>query len=123
MLQRLPRTESFIWIEIHDSCQKFDRLCFTGPQLITLLLSATSPDDDLLKTKSLIADGFDGGFEDLAVHGGYGLHFLPAEDAGHFDHGVDVICAVEEGESAGQEGEQDDAGGPDVDFCGLIGAF
>ena len=57
------------------------------------------------------------------MHGGAHLHAFPAEDAGDLDHGVDVVGGVEEGEAARQEGQQDDAGGPDVDLGGLRGAF
>lgn len=51
------------------------------------------------------------------------LHAAPAEDAGDLDHGVDVVGRVEEGEAAGEDGEEDDAGGPDVDLGRLGGAF
>lgn len=57
------------------------------------------------------------------MHGGAHLHALLAEDAGDLDHGVDVVGGVEEGEAAGQEGEEDDSRRPDVDLGGLRGAF
>ncbi len=57
------------------------------------------------------------------MHGGAHLHALAAEDAGDLDGGVDVVGGVEEGETACEQGEQDDAGGPDVDLGGLGGAF
>ena len=46
-----------------------------------------------------------------------------AEDAGELEHGVDVVGRVEEGEAAGEHGEEDDAGGPDVDGGPLGGAL
>lgn len=51
------------------------------------------------------------------------LHALLAEDAGDLDHGVHIVGGVEEGEAASQQGEEDDARGPDVDLGGLRGAF
>ena len=51
------------------------------------------------------------------------LHALEPEDGRNFDDGFDVVGRVEEGESLREDGEEDDAGGPDVDLGGLGGAF
>ena len=50
-------------------------------------------------------------------------HAAFPEDGAKFDEGVNVVGGVEEGEAAGEEGEEDDARGPDVDLGGLGGAF
>lgn len=39
------------------------------------------------------------------------------------DHGLDVVGAVEEGKTAGEDGEQNDASGPNVKLGGLLGAL
>lgn len=54
---------------------------------------------------------------------GAGFHFLLAVDGCDFDHGFDVVGRVEEGEAFGEDGEENDAGGPHVDFGGLGRAF
>ena len=50
-------------------------------------------------------------------------HALLPEDRRDLDDGFDVVGRVEEGEALCEDGEEDDACGPDVDFRGLGGAF
>jgi hypothetical protein len=50
-------------------------------------------------------------------------HAFVAVYRGDFDHGLDVVGGIEEGEASGEDSEQDYTGGPDVDFGGLLGAF
>ena len=54
---------------------------------------------------------------------GAGAHAPFAEDGRDLDHGVDVVARVEEGEALREHGQQDDAGGPDVDLARLRGAL
>ncbi len=123
MIQGLLRTQPLLGIELQQALQKGNRLTL-GPTQGTLLLVATAgPHHDPLQREALLADGLDVGLEHGAVHGGAHLHALPAEDAGHLDHGVDVVGGVEEGEAARQQGQQDHARGPDVDLGGLRRAF
>lgn len=43
------------------------------------------------------------------------LHLPLAEDGCNLGQRLGIIVGVEEGETAGEEAEEDDAGGPDVD--------
>ncbi len=54
---------------------------------------------------------------------GTGLHSTDAEDGGDLDHGFHVVGGIKEREAFGEDGEQDDACGPDVDFGALFSAF
>ena len=51
------------------------------------------------------------------------FHLALPPDGSDLDHGFDVVGGVEEREAAGEDGQEYDAGGPDVDFGGLLGAF
>lgn len=53
--------------------------------------------------------------QELTVNGSAALHGLLAEDGGDLGKRLSVVVRVEEGETAGEEAEEDDAGGPDVD--------
>jgi hypothetical protein len=51
------------------------------------------------------------------------LHSFRAEDRGDLNHGFYIVFRIEEGESAGQNGEEYYPCRPDVDFGGLFRAF
>ena len=51
------------------------------------------------------------------------FHLPLTPDRGDLDHGFDIIGGIEEWESAGEDGQEYDARGPDVDFGGLLCAF
>lgn len=50
-------------------------------------------------------------------------HLVRPEDGRDLDHGFHVVGGIEEGEAFGEDGQEDDARGPDVDFGRLAGAF
>lgn len=54
------------------------------------------------------------------MKGRAGTHLGLSEDGGDLDYCVYVVGTVEEGEAFGEDGEQYDAGGPDVDFYLLL---
>jgi len=53
----------------------------------------------------------------LTVEGCALLHSLFAEDGRYLNHGFNVVRGVEEGEAAGENCEEDYAGGPYINFC------
>ena len=77
----------------------------------------------MLQAEALIPDRGDVAVEHASVQDGAMLHALEPKDAGDLDNRLDIVGGVKEGEALGQDGQEDDAGGPDVDFGGLGGAF
>ena len=50
-------------------------------------------------------------------------HPLSPEDCGYLDHGVDVVGGIEEWKASGEDGQENDASGPDIDLGCLACAF
>ena len=77
----------------------------------------------MLKREPLVPHRRDTALEHAAVQDRTVAHPLYAENGRDLDDGFDVISRVEEGKALREDGEEDDAGGPDIDFGGLGGAF
>lgn len=130
--ERVPecfiRADASEWIEIEAALQKLDcELLAAGEDDGHVVLGARSavcgPEDDFFQREAFVADGWDRRIEDAAVQSGAVAHSGFAEDCSDFDYGIDVVGAVKEGEALGEDGEEDYARGPDVNFSRLRGAF
>lgn len=50
-------------------------------------------------------------------------HLPGAENGGDLDESFHVVCRVEEGKAFGEDGEEDNTCGPDINGCALLGAL
>lgn len=123
MLEGLIGINSPTRIELQTPCQKIQ-----GNELVIgegplLLIANSTPHDDFSEIKATRANGGDIDIKYAAVELTCLAHALVAKDGGYLNHGVDVIGRIEEWKASGQDGQQDHAGGPDVNLCGLFCAF
>ncbi len=77
----------------------------------------------MLERKPLVPHRRDTALKHAAVQDCTVPHALHTENGRDLDDGFDVVSRVEKGETLREDGEEDDASGPNVDFWGLGGAF
>lgn len=123
--QRLPRRDPLLRIQLQTNLEEIDALHDLRVNLLPLIRprARDGPLHDLLQQKPFFPDAGQRALEHGAVQLRASLHALLPEDGGDLDDRVDIVRRVEKGEALAQDGEEDDAGGPDVDFGRLSGAF
>lgn len=123
MLQCFLGTNPLGGVQLHAPGQKVDRQLLVLVKWLFSIVASGAPQDNLAQTEAGLWNGGDIRLESGAVDLSSELHPPGAKDGGNLNHGLDVVGAVEEGEAAGHDGEEDDAGGPDVELGGLLGAL
>lgn len=84
---------------------------------------ACRPHDDFFPREPLLTDAWDGGLEERAMEKRTLSYPSSPADGRNLDHGFDVVGGIKKGEAFREDGQEDDAGGPDVDLGRLAGAF
>lgn len=120
-----PSRDSLPWIELQTKFQEVDALHHIRLDLLSLVRfhGRDRPLYNLLQGVPLVAYGGQGAFEHGAVLQGTIPHLLLSEDRSDLDQRVDVVCGVEKRETLAEDGEKNDADGPDVDLGRLRSAF